>query len=558
VNRNVGTITVKVRATDGKASASSTFQLTVVNNNDAPVVTRELVNASTNEDALYTLNAAAAFDDVDLGDTLTYSATNLPDGLAIDPVTGVISGTPTNAVVGSHTIVVTAKDAVGETASSEFVLIIVNTNDAPIARDDYLAAHDTGPTVLDWRDNDSDVDGDELTVLSWTTPIEGTVTRNPAGDLVFDPGDDFAALSAGQTATVQFTYTIADGHGGTDTAVATVTVRGEGTFTAPATADTETVVLPVNGQTATFGLEAPSRTTTTDAEVTLSVRFGTELQPPLNIIYLIDVSGSTDEDFDTGGTGMPVGDLNGDGRANTVLDAEIANLIDLTQKIRALGFSPEDVSVTLIPFSDDAAAGGGPRPNSFKLGGPGELNIQAYLKNLDSGGGTNFEAALGAAADALGVLDPTGAEQNHIYFLTDGDGTGSFGDELAALTGSFDARISAVGVGADAQLGMLDSIDNTGGAIQIRSGNALDVPVPAGRVEAVELFVGGREITGVTPGSFVNKGGVLTLSVVADELARYAGDTNVIEAHVTLTGNQTVSTSVTIGGALPRSTDLDL
>ena len=46
------------------------------------------------------------------GDTLTYSATGLPDGLTINPTTGVISGTLTyaSAALSPYTVTVTATD----------------------------------------------------------------------------------------------------------------------------------------------------------------------------------------------------------------------------------------------------------------------------------------------------------------------------------------------------------------------------------------------------------------------------------------------------------------
>ena len=60
---------------------------------------------------------AGASDSVS-GQTLTYSATNLPAGLSINPSTGLISGTPTTA--GSPTVIVTATDTTGAAASSAF------------------------------------------------------------------------------------------------------------------------------------------------------------------------------------------------------------------------------------------------------------------------------------------------------------------------------------------------------------------------------------------------------------------------------------------------------
>ena len=65
---------------------------------------------------------------------LSFSATGLPSSgnLAITTA-GVISGTPLNADVGAHTIVVTATDDDSTPASvtDTYILTVTNTNDAP-------------------------------------------------------------------------------------------------------------------------------------------------------------------------------------------------------------------------------------------------------------------------------------------------------------------------------------------------------------------------------------------------------------------------------------------
>ena len=94
-----------------------------------------------------------------------------------------------------------------------------------------------------------------------TQPSEGSVHIDARGNLVFDPGNDFAALSKGETATVSFTYETSDSHGLTDTATVHATVQGSGTFKAPVIVATDSTVLPDTGQTVAIALKAPSPAT---------------------------------------------------------------------------------------------------------------------------------------------------------------------------------------------------------------------------------------------------------------------------------------------------------
>ena len=137
-NADVGTLSVRVKAADsGDLSASDTFELTVVNINDAPTLDHPIAALATDEDALFAFAVPAdTFSDVDIGDMLSYSAAlaggeALPDWLSFDAINRSFTGTPTNSDVGTLSVRITATDSGNLSVSNEFDLTVVNVNDAP-------------------------------------------------------------------------------------------------------------------------------------------------------------------------------------------------------------------------------------------------------------------------------------------------------------------------------------------------------------------------------------------------------------------------------------------
>ena len=441
---------------------------------------------------------------------------------------------------------------------------IAGRNDAPVAASDRIGnMNESGRRILTVRANDRDVDGDSVSIVHWTAPLEGSIVRNSSGDLVFDPGREFQTLSAGETATVTFAYTISDAKGGADTANVTLQVRGAGTFSSPHMSALSSGTLGFNDQPVSLIIDAPSATTTATANLDMVIGLGPVLQPQMNILYLIDISGSTSDSFE----GVPVGDLNGDGRSNTILDAEIASLTALTERIRGLGFSPADVTVTVIPFNGsadpaDASAGGIVNAATFSLGAVGEEVIANHLRGLNAGGETNFADALRAANDRLQGLDQ-GGEKNFLYFLSDGNGQGLIDAELATLNDVYEAKITALGVGENASLSQLDDIDNTGGSSLLTSPEQIDIavlgtPLPGGTVTDLDIFVNGTEILEIGPEDLVSTPNGLALDGSVGGLRRLVGDSNTVLATVTFASGEVLTTELTIAGALPRSTDFIL
>ena len=135
-NGDVGVLKLKLTAVDLAGLASSTtFNMTVNDVNYAPAVNATLSDLSTDEGSNFSFKVPVdAFADPDLGDALSYTATQLdgkplPSWLAFDPVAMTFSGKPAHGDVGTLDIKVTAVDTGGLQASSVFALTVAPTPD---------------------------------------------------------------------------------------------------------------------------------------------------------------------------------------------------------------------------------------------------------------------------------------------------------------------------------------------------------------------------------------------------------------------------------------------
>ena len=167
--------------------------------NDAPTITSTAVTTAT-EDIAYTYTITT--EDVD-GDIVTVSATGLPSWLTLSGNT--LSGTPTEGDTGSEITITATDDGDGAlTATQIFTIVVTPVNDAPVAvADTATVLEDAEATSIDVLTNDTDEEGDPLTLVSVTTSGTGTVTVN--GTLVeYTPAVDF-------NGTEEVSYTVSDG-----------------------------------------------------------------------------------------------------------------------------------------------------------------------------------------------------------------------------------------------------------------------------------------------------------------------------------------------------------
>ena len=282
------TFTVNDGTTDSASSYTMTVNVTAVN--DAPTASNNTV--TTNEDTTYTFTASDfGFSDVD-GDTLssvTVSALSGSDGtfklngVAITGSTsvtktqidsGLLTFVPDSNENGSsyNTFTFTVNDGTTDSASSYTMTVNVTAvNDAPTVVNDTDSVTEGG-TVIETTNSagtvlsdDSDVDGDSLTVSGTVTQTSATDASGSSitisspnsasvgsavtgyyGQLTLDSDGTYSyvanqsnanALDSGESGTDVFTFTVSDG---TTTTSSTITFTVNGANDAP-TASNNTV-----------------------------------------------------------------------------------------------------------------------------------------------------------------------------------------------------------------------------------------------------------------------------------------------------------------------------
>lgn len=161
-NSQVGLHWVNVTVSDGNAGTGyHNFTITVANVNDAPIILGP-DDTETDEDALYKATYSATDPDP-TGDILTWSLVGNASWLSIGASNGTIWGTPTNDEVGIYTVNITVKDNLLASSSREFILTVLNTNDAPWWMDSPKDANLSKGDVFTFDANATDMDlGDVL------------------------------------------------------------------------------------------------------------------------------------------------------------------------------------------------------------------------------------------------------------------------------------------------------------------------------------------------------------------------------------------------------------
>lgn len=192
-----GTVTVTVTAGPNQPPAA---------NDDSMV---------TDEDVALTISVLANDSDPD-GDAITVSAVNEGAHGAVTKTATSITYTPDEEWSGIDSFSYSITDGHGGSATAAVVITVKPVNDPPLARDDYKGTPQATAVSIPVLVNDVDVDGDPLAVAG-VSPGSHGVTTTDGRSVTYSP-------DPGWTGTDFFTYTVTDGHGGSDSATVAVAV----------------------------------------------------------------------------------------------------------------------------------------------------------------------------------------------------------------------------------------------------------------------------------------------------------------------------------------------
>jgi hypothetical protein len=210
-----GTDTFTYTVSDGNGGFSTAIvTVTVAAGPNRPPVANDDTK-TTDEDAAVTIPILANDSDPD-GDAVTVSAVNQGAHGSVTKTATSITYAPAKDWSGIDSFSYSITDGRGGVATAAVVVTVRPVNDAPNARDDAVSTPGATTINIPVLANDVDPDGDSLTLAAVSQGAHGVTTIN--GTTVgYSP-------SPGWVGTDSFAYTIADGHGGSDSARVTVTV----------------------------------------------------------------------------------------------------------------------------------------------------------------------------------------------------------------------------------------------------------------------------------------------------------------------------------------------
>ena len=173
--------------------------------------------ATVSEDGAVTIAVLANDSDREGSQLQVTSVTQPRNGSATRNADNTVTYTPAANFNGSDSFTYTATDLRGGSATATVTVTVTPVNDAPVAVADSASTAKNNSVTIAVLANDTDVDGDRLSVASVGGASNGTVVRNANGTVTYSPRNGFSGSDS-------FSYTASDASGATSSATVSVTV----------------------------------------------------------------------------------------------------------------------------------------------------------------------------------------------------------------------------------------------------------------------------------------------------------------------------------------------
>lgn len=196
-------------------SATGKVIITVKAPNTAPVLTRR--RFETLEDTTLEIDLLVGATDPD-GDAVYLHRIGYPGHGSISITNGHRGFyTPVKGFVGVDSFTFTVRDARGATTKGVIEIHVKERNKRPVAANDNVETSANSPITIDVLGNDTDPDGDPLTISDIVLPVHGTVTLNADNTITYTPTQGYVGAD-------QFAYSATDGKGGEDEGLVSINV----------------------------------------------------------------------------------------------------------------------------------------------------------------------------------------------------------------------------------------------------------------------------------------------------------------------------------------------
>ncbi|MBL3529368.1 MAG: cadherin-like domain-containing protein, partial [gamma proteobacterium endosymbiont of Lamellibrachia anaximandri] len=356
------------------------------------------------------------------------------------------------------------------------------------AGDDWSSAFTTEEeTALtlqssDLLDNDTDVDGDSLTIASAQDASHGTVSIDSDGEITFTPDADY-------TGEASFNYTVSDGQGGTDTASVSLNVVAADKVDAPSISlniGEPELVRAESGSELEIdrlaSLEGLDHTHDVASDPTSSHRGDLKTQLDTGAgDDSVDINGSTKSRVNLGDGNdrldiqKDAGSVASAGEGDDVvhIGGDAKSVVDLGSGNNTLDIDKDAKSAIYMGSGDDSIKIGGDIKSSVDLkGGDDRLDVDKDAKGSVYAGDGNDQVSIGG--DAKGVVG-LGDGNDQLEISKDAKGNIDAGSGDDAVSVGKDAKGAVYLKDGDDQLDIghdaKGAISGGSGSDEIRIGN---------------------------------------------------------------------------------------